>query len=133
MPQVEFAIEFGGDPQDVTITASGSADPAGFNLMNQKLVSDPRFRAGMAILVDNSALDQTRLSDRDLQEVAEPIMERDWNFPPRAIAIVAPSPRAFEIAGRAVASMGALGSHRRVFHSRDEALAWLRVQKFLDG
>lgn len=130
---MEFAIEFGGDPQDVTIRASGPADSAGYKLLSQQLVSDPRFRAGLAILVDNSALDSTPLSRGDLMEITEPIMERDWTFRPRAIAIVAPTPHTFDVADQTAAYMDVLECPRRVFRSRDEALAWLREQKSLDA
>lgn len=129
---MEFTIEFGGDPQDLTITMSGSADLAGFRRVTAELLSDPRFRAGMAILVDHSALDPTPLSRRDVPEAADPILERDWNFPPRAVAIVVPStPHALELAERGLAYMSVLNLPRRVFYSRDEALPWLRKQKSL--
>jgi hypothetical protein len=77
---MDFTIEFGGRPQDMTITTSGTADVAGFSRMNSALTSDPRFRSGMAILVELSALDCGSKS------------------------------------------------HRRLFATRDEALAWLREQ-----
>jgi hypothetical protein len=132
MPLVDFAIEFGGDPQDVTITMSGRADVDGYRRVTEALVSDPRFRAGMAILVDQSELILTPLSGRDVLEASDPILERDWNFPPKAVALVVPStPHALELAERGLTHMSVLGLPRRVFCSREEALPWLREQKSL--
>jgi hypothetical protein len=130
---VEFAIEFGGDPQDVTITTSGLADVAGFKRLTQELVSHPSFRPRLAILVDNSALDETRMSERDAEEAVQPLLERDWNFPPQAVAIVVSTPHSFARAGLAAAYLGVLKAPRGIFYSREEALAWLREQKSLDA
>lgn len=127
---MEFTIEFGGDPQDVTITMSGRADVDGYRRVTAALVSHPRFRAGMTILVDQSALDPTLLSGLDVPEATDPILERDWNFPPKAVAIVVPStPHALDLAEQGVEHMSVLGLPRRVFSSRDEALPWLHEQK----
>jgi hypothetical protein len=124
---VEYSIEFGGDPQDVTITMSGTADIDCFRRVTAELVADPRFRAGMAILVDHSDLDPTPLSNGDVPEASDPLLERDWNFPPKAVAIVVrPTPHALELAERGVAHMSVLNRPRRVFRSRDEAVRWLR-------
>jgi hypothetical protein len=90
---VKFSIEFGGDPQDVTITASGAADPAGFASMNERLMSDPRFRPGLAYLIDLSGVDVTELPQADAEQIAERGSENTWHYPPRAVAIVATSPR----------------------------------------
>jgi hypothetical protein len=130
MRRVEYSIEFGGDPQDVTITMSGCADIDGFRRVTAALVADPRFGAGLTILVDHSALDLTPLSNGDVPKATDALLERDWNFPPKAVAIVAPpTPHALEFAERGVAHMSVLQRPRRVFRSRDEALTWLREQR----
>jgi hypothetical protein len=129
MRTVEYSIEFGGDPQDLTITMSGRADVEAFGRVTAELVADPRFRAGLTILVDHSALDLTPLSDGDVPKATDALLERDWNFPPKAVAIVAPpTAHALEFAERGVAHMSVLQRPRRVFRSRDEALIWLREQ-----
>jgi len=126
---VKFAIEFGGDPQDITVTFSGVADLSGFRRYNETLISDPRFRAGMMILVDASGLDTSQLSGEELQAASEPISKRDWNHPPRAVAIVAPDPRTFYDFGYARAHQGGSRSRRHVFGSREAALGWLSEQR----
>src|SRR5687768_11903644 len=126
---MEFSFEFDGEPQDVTIVTSGTADVAGFKSLTAELVSHPGFRAGMAILVDNSALDETQMSERDALEAMQPMLERDWNFPPTAVAVVVSTPHSFERAGLAAEYMGVLKAPRGIFYSREEALDWLRRQK----
>ena len=125
---MEFTIEFGGGPQDVTVTTFGIADLDGSRRLYAALASDPRYRAGMLILVDHSALEMSRLTDLDLERIAAAITESDWNLPPRAVAIVAPSVEPHLRAREAVAHLGGSRSNRRVFTSRDEALAWLGEQ-----
>ena len=126
---MKFTIEFGGDTQDVTVTFSGVADLPGFRRYNEEFTSDPRFRAGMMILVDASGLDTSQLSSEELQAASEPISERDWNHPPRAVAIVAPDPRTFDDFVYARAHQGGSRSRRRVFRSREAALGWLNEQR----
>jgi hypothetical protein len=129
---VEYSIEFGGDPQDVTITCSGRADIDGIKRLNEQLVSDFRFRPGMAMLVDSSALDTGRFSDGEMQEMTERVLERDWEFPPRAIAVVLPAPLTRELDRKwttFVEVVDVLGSRRRMFGTRHEAVAWLRELK----
>ncbi len=86
---MEFTFEFGGAPQDLTILASGIADVDGYLRMYADLVADPRFRSDMLILVEQSALDLSRCSNEEIEQIAVSLAERDWRFPPRAVAIVA--------------------------------------------
>lgn len=125
---MEFTIEFGAGPQDVTVTTFGIADVDGSRRLYAALASDPRYRAGMLILADHSALEMSRLTDLDLERIAAVISESDWNLPPRAVAIVASNLEAHVRARETVAHLGGSRSNRRVFSSRDEALAWLGGQ-----
>jgi hypothetical protein len=71
------------------------------------------------------------MSERDAREAMQPMLERDWNFPPRAVAVVVSTRHSFERAGMAATYMGVLKAPREIFYSRDEALAWL-PEKSLD-
>jgi hypothetical protein len=123
---MEFSIEFGGDPQDVTITASGAADPAAFVLMSDRLMSDPRFRPGLMFLIDVSAVDVTELPQSDVEEIAELGSVNTWHYPPRAVAMVATNPLTLAQTQVAIAHMGGRKSGHRAFATRDEAISWLR-------
>jgi len=127
---MEFAIDFGGEPQDVAVTAWGIADPAGLTRLHTGLTSDPRYRAGLLILADYSGLDMSDLTDRDIERVAAAIAESDWESPPRAVAIVASNLPTFVPTRMMVAHLGGSLSHHRVFTSREAAVAWLREQRW---
>jgi hypothetical protein len=60
---VEFEIEFveGDSPADIEIALSGAPSPSSFVKLNEHLVGDARFRAGMKILADLSELDVSDL------------------------------------------------------------------------
>jgi hypothetical protein len=60
---VQFEIEFGdrASVADVEITLSGVATPSAFRQLADTLARDPRFRAGLTMLVDLSALDTSAL------------------------------------------------------------------------
>ena len=126
---MDFVIEYGAEPQDVTITTSGIADVAGFGRLNSVLRSDPRFQADLTILYDLTKLDISRLSEQDIEEITDSITERDWDSLPGAVARIVPSPEAIDPARLAIAHLGGKQSRRRVFTSRDDGIAWLRAQR----
>ncbi|HEY8030690.1 MAG TPA: hypothetical protein VIE38_14440 [Gaiellaceae bacterium] len=125
---MEFSIEFGGDPQDVTITASGVGDLASFASLNGRLLADPRFRAGLSYLIDLSELEVAELPQEDVEQIATVGNESTWDYPPRAVAMVATNPTTHEQVQLAIAYMGGSKSGHRVFATRDDAVAWLREQ-----
>ena len=128
---MDFTIESGGEQHDMTIIASGIADVAEFWRLNDELRSDRRFHADLAILYDLTALDMSRLSEDDTEQVAAPITARDWDTPPGPVALIVSSPEARDWVRLAIAHLGGTRSRRRVFTSRDDALAWLSEQRSL--
>jgi hypothetical protein len=125
---MEFAVEFGGEPQDVTVTASGVADAAGLRRFVQTLAADERYRAGLLLLYDFSDLDLSQVSDDELEQVTETVMERDWKSQPRAVAIVAGT-KTLEAAKLGIAHLGGSRSGRQLFTSLDDAVAWLATMR----
>jgi hypothetical protein len=123
---VEFSIEFGGDPQDVTIAVSGVGDLAGFASLNEAVLSDPRFRVGLSFLIDFSELEVAELPQHEVEQIAGVGTASTWDYPPRAVAMVATNPATRAQAQLAVAYMGGSKSGHRVFVTREEAVAWLR-------
>ncbi|HEY3922103.1 MAG TPA: hypothetical protein VGL76_08310 [Gaiellaceae bacterium] len=112
----------------MTITAWGAADIAGYLRMCAALTADPRFRPGLSILVEQSGLDMSQCTDADVEQIAQSLAERDWNFPPRAVAVVAATPESSAGARLGISFLGGTQSRRRLFDSRDEAAAWLAGQ-----
>ena len=128
---MEHSIEFGGNPVDVIVTTSGDASPAGFRRMIEDLVTDPRYRPPMRVLVDHTALDTASLTSRRSTRSPRPSPGRGPGSAERG--------RERRAARRDVRSRahdrGADGAplmQSHVFRSRDEARAWLAEQP-LDG
>ena len=126
---MEYTIEFGGAPQDVTITQRGAADLSSLRQFNADLTEHPHYRGGLLILFENSSLDLSGLSDKELEQTAIDVVERDWDASPRAVAIIAPDPQTHERERAIVAHLGGSRSRRRVFTSAEAAVAWLREQR----
>jgi hypothetical protein len=127
---MEFEITFtnGAGPADIEMAVSGVPTLRGFRLLNEQLISDLRFRAGLTILVDLGALDTSGLSADDFQSLSEPMVERDWFYAPAASAIIAPADSTYNAARAYWAHLGGSMSNRQVFRSRAEAVAWLEEQ-----
>lgn len=126
---MEYTIEFGGDPQDVTITQRGAADLTSLRQFNADLTGDPRYRGDLLILFESSSLDLSGLSGEELEQTALDVIERDWDASPRAVAIVAVDPETREREREIVAHLGGSRSRRRIFSSREAAVAWLRERR----
>ena len=112
---MEFAVEFGGEPQDVTVTASGVADVAGLRELVRTLAADERYRPGLLLLYQFSELDLSQLSDDELAQVTDTIMER--------------ARRRSRRPGLRSPTSGDSRSGRQLFTSRDDAVAWLATMR----
>ena len=126
---MEYTIEFDGEPQDITITQRGAADLRTLWQFNADLMAHPHYRGGLLILFENSCLDLSGLSDSELEQTAIDVIEREWAAAPRAVAIIAPDPQTNAREREIVAHLGGARSRRRIFTSREAAVAWLREQR----
>jgi hypothetical protein len=126
---VRYTIEFGGEPQDLTMTLSGALDAREIPAFVDELVSHPEYRPGMRILVDLSGLNTSGISVEAYESVSHVIGGRDHQFPAKATAIVAPDSRTFDDAMKHRAYVGGSKSGREVFRSREDATAWLAEQR----
>ncbi|MGZ4317130.1 MAG: hypothetical protein ACXVRS_15065 [Gaiellaceae bacterium] len=97
--------------------------------MNIELVSDPRWRPGMAVLVDHTALDSSLLTGTDIDAISESVVGLEHRFGPAPCAIVAPDPfmrGITEVSARYVAPSQPLFC---ALPSHDQAIEWLEAQK----
>src|SRR5438105_9927912 len=108
---------------------AGVPTEEGFRLLNERLTSDPRFRPGLRMLVDCSALDTSGLSSAEVQTLSEPMVMRDWHYAPSAVAIIAPDEQTFSAVREYKAHLGGSRSNRHLCGSRAEAVAWLEEQR----
>jgi hypothetical protein len=126
---VEYTIVFGGEPQDVTITTSGWADREVFLRFNKELVADERFEPGMAILVDHTDLDATALTSYDVEAIGNSVKRISDRLGESLIAVVGEDWVTFGLARESLALAGPIPSRFGIFHTREEAIEWLRAQK----
>jgi hypothetical protein len=126
---VKYTIEFGGAPQDVTITTSGSGTGKGLVDFVRDLVSSPRFRPGMLILVDHLSLDPTPITAADVRAQAEAVILLNERIGPSKVAIVVPTPLAFGFARMYELHAEPAEVTSKVFYSRSEALEWLESER----
>jgi hypothetical protein len=120
---LEFTLTFDDPGEQVTITLIGTPTPFDFRRLADQLAADPRFRPDMLQLVDCSQLEVIEEETIIFDEM-EPLAELDWEFPPRAVAIVAPGPM-FERAVLARAHLGGSLRNRQVFADIRDARDWL--------
>jgi hypothetical protein len=127
---VKFEVNFedGDGPADLEMAISGAPTREGFRLLNERLTEDPRFRAGLRILVDCSAMDTSGLSSAEVQTLSEPMVMRDWTYAPTAVAIITPDEQTSRAVREYRAHLGGSRSNRHLFGNRAEAVAWLTDQ-----
>jgi hypothetical protein len=53
---------------------------------------------------------------------------RDWNYPPGAVAIIAPDDQTFGAVQEYRAHLGGAKSNRQLFRNRADAVTWLEEQ-----
>jgi hypothetical protein len=128
---MNYALDFGGEPQDLTMTLTGELDVPGLRAFIQDLIVHADYREGLLILVDISGLDASSFGEEEYESVRDAIAGRDFRYPAKAIAIVAPDAGAFDLAKRHRAYVGGSKSGREVFSSRADATAWLAGQRRL--
>jgi hypothetical protein len=125
---VRFEFTFDDAGREVTIVLAGVPSAADFQRLADLLTADGRYRSGLLHLVDCSRLDAGGQSDADIEEQMAPLVERDWRYPPRAVAIYAPDGAMFRRAVLARAHMGGSIANRKVFADLAEARSWLAEQ-----
>jgi hypothetical protein len=95
---VEYEITWGGDPEDVTVTAWGTATVEGLDAWLRKELKDPRFRPRMRVLIDYRQLDWSGLSPEDLHKRVEVFARAGGRVNRARSAVVMRSPVDFGIA-----------------------------------
>lgn len=126
---MQYTIEFGGRPQDVTITTSGPGTGDGLRGFVSDLVEHPRFRRGMYILVDHLALEASTLTGADVRAQADLVAALEEQLGPCHVAIVVQSRLAFGYARMYELHAAETSIHSRVFYSRAEGLRWLEQER----
>ena len=123
---MRWTIDYGSYPQDVTVTTSGEATREGFARMNTELVDDERFGPEMLVLLDHTNLVVDELSPQEARSIADDFVRHDDHRRSAVGALVAPKPVQFGLARMTTTLAEPTTPSLRVFHTRAEALEWLR-------
>src|SRR5687767_3598615 len=123
---MEYSIDFGTPPHgDVTIIASGPADPEALVACVNELVSDPRFRSGARVLIDDTNLDFSSLQSEDVRAVAQTVIRVDERLGNSRVAILVSNTLAFGLVRMFELLAGDAKVEVTAFYDRDDAQAWL--------
>lgn len=120
-------MEWGGWPQDVTIRARGEASVADAGAFISEILSDPRYRPGLKILIDHSGLQSVGYSPAELHELIDRVRSLEPMIQESYCAVVVPRPALFGMMRiwEAELFQAVAKARLRLFHSADEAVAWL--------
>ena len=123
---MEFEIAFvDGEVTNVHVTVSGELTVEGNQAWLEQLVTDPRWRPGMRVLLDGTALRPGDFVGRHLQAVAEPIVGHGADWGPGFCAAVVDDPTVFGLIRMWQVATREMEWQTEVFHSRAAARAWL--------
>lgn len=124
---MEFAISWGGDPEDVTVTTSGDASVEDLDAMTRAIITDERYREGLAILIDHSETRWSRLTGEDARRRIQLIERQAEQIGRQRVAFVVSAVADFGV-GRMMSLLleGRAAFENQIFYSADEARSWLR-------
>ena len=128
---MDYAFEFGGFPQDVTITASGYARVSHFRELFKALCDQPSFEAGMRVLLDLCDVDMSEVPRMDAPEIGRSLAEFQERCEGCSIAVVTRDPLTAVLTRAAEFSLSAEQVGVWVACTREEALTWLEAQTAL--
>ena len=123
---MEFQITF--DSSAAIFRTAGAASLEGFRQGIKTLVDDPRFEAGMAILVDHTSLDVTSLDPNDVRSIGEYTASLGKQIGPSSVAVIVLDQVTFGFVrmGESYANQPQLSV--KVFYSLPAGIEWLRTQ-----
>ena len=124
-----YRIEILEDPPLVAVTTSGDATVSGWVRLHDGLRADPRVR-GLQLLIDYSALDATFLTIEDVRLIGELVAALDNDLHPPRRAVVVAGALEFGLTRMCHQQLDAdLEARVRAFRSREDALAWLALER----
>jgi len=124
---MDYRVEWGGSPQDVTVRTSGTASAAGALAVMRELAEDERYQSGLKILIDHSELQPSEYSPDDMDTQIDFAAAMGAKLLPAFCAIVAPKPVIYGLSRVWEAEIGGVTeATTRLFHNKEEAIAWLR-------
>jgi len=125
---MEHEIIFDSDSGLAIVRTSGVASLEGFSIFLRALVSDPRWRRGMNVLSDHTALEVGHVTAGDIEALVGIHLPFAHALGPGLCAIVSGSSLKFGLGRMFEAhASGKLPFRPRVFATAEEALTWLQA------
>ena len=125
---MEWAVTWGGDPEDVCLTTSGVAQLTDLDALWREAVSDPRWRDGMRVLLDYRDSDWTHMSVNEIEQRAARLRDMGAQIGPQQIALVAGDLASYQAQRLVGLSLDwRVPFHARLFTSLEAAREWLRL------
>ena len=124
---MSYAITWGGDPEDLTITFSGPVATAEVLAAFDELRSSPAYHGSLRILQDHRAADWSEVTADDIRKRAEAIVANTAEDERHRVAVVVDRQLGFGLMRIREAHMdGRIPTTDRVFYDLDAARDWLR-------
>jgi hypothetical protein len=125
---MEYAFEFGGFPEDVTVTASGDARVSEFRQLFEDLCDQPSFEAGMRVLLDLGEVDMGAIPLMEAPKIGLSLAEFQDHCEGCSIAVVSRDPLTSVLTRAAEFRETVEHVDVWVAVTREEAREWLLLQ-----
>jgi hypothetical protein len=130
---MDYEIEWGGDPENVLVTTSGRATVEGLDAWVQEVLSDPRYRPGIRVLIDHQKLDWTSMTKDDLRRRARLLLRDKERIGWTRAALVTDRPVDYGLMRMIAGYLGERASFDTdIFYSFEKARDWLRAPGLSD-
>jgi len=125
---VEYAITWGGDPEDVCLSPSGVARVRDLDAMLMEAVADPRWVDGMKVLFDYTHVDMSGLKPVEMELRARRITQLAESIGHQRMAVVVEREADYKTARMIGFRLDSRVQFvAQVFMSLQEAREWLRT------
>jgi hypothetical protein len=124
---MQWEIAFSEDAEQLTIRAWGPAELAGFKAYFEAAVADPRWKPGIACLLEFSALSLAALHTDELRSLVDYHQSTKAALGGARIALVVSRAPDFGMARMWEVLSESLGLTQHVFYDLGEARAWLEA------
>ena len=125
---MHWAVQWGGDSEDVRVTTSGVAVVEDLDAMMRAVIADPQWRDGMKIMLDHTQTDWSVFGVSDLDRRAALVEEIADRIGRQQVAFVVTGRLNQEIGKMLGARLRDIGFVAKAFTSLDDARDWLREE-----
>jgi len=125
---MHWAVQCGGDREDVRVTTSGVAVVEDLDAMMRAVIADPQWRDGMKIMLDHTQTDWSVFGVSDLDRRAALVEQIADRIGRQQVAFVVTGRLNQEIGKMLGARLTDIGFVAKAFTSLEDARAWLREE-----